>query len=526
MMQVQYFCLLLVLLFVSACGKELETASSTRKDFPPDAQKLKPATCKFWEQSDAIDIRCYTFHSKANFRLPVVVFSKTGFSAKHLLMRIPGGPGNGLQTSQEQLQALMHLYEESDLNADVLIFNPRGVPGTAPQWQCPAYEAASLQLMSQNLNYEQETKLASKVLNNCLLEFDLWLKEALGNKAGVSVFRAAAQAKDVTGILSELVYEQKHLWGISYGTRIALEAASLSKADSELDIASLILDSVYPFHAGRQSEWAALQEKLFSIHASRYASYSHQNPREFRQLWNKVLSKIRALSDKNHQTLLLSVDNWHAGLGAVNTAVTAENKYRLYMNEHRMQALLSFVNYDENLLTDFYAGLEEFSQTSAQQGFPGALKHVAEVFVNGSYDPAFSSMVFFASECNDNQRESNEVWHRASSLYPQWQDYLSVNARYDVCKLPPFNSALAGIDEKYNDSLATLMLAGEWDHVTPASWAETLAEDLALGESRPMLITVPKSGHSLIGNGSCQFELLTAWITEGPSNNLISYCEP
>ncbi len=483
----------------------------TERDAEPNTPSaLQRSTCNYWERSKLVDIRCFTYLSQAGFRLPLALLSKSDFAAKELLMRIPGGPGNGLQTEPDALDYFLSWYEQSEIKADVLIFNPRGVNGGEPYWACPEYDQISLKLLAENISYRQESEQSAEVLSNCLQAYDDFLKKEIGS--GLSVFRSAEQAKDVLGILALLPYQDIHLWGISYGTRLALKSAELAGAN-DVNLRSLILDSAYPYHAGRQSEWASLQQNLLHIHAARYREIRAADGKQFEEIWRAAMGTVNALSNKNHSVLQFKINNWHYGTGEASRPLNTSNTYLVYLNGHRMQSLLSFVSYDENLLGDFYIALEELAVWQHGRPLPQALVSVAEAFVNASFDPAFSSMVFYSTECGDNKLESPEQWQQAGETYPQWQPYLSVQSRFNVCKHQLFRHNKAFVDGVYNSEVRTLILAGEWDHVSPPQWAKSLHGTLKDGGADAQLLIVPKAGHNLIGSGACSVDLLAHWLS-------------
>jgi len=486
---------------------------------------LSARDCDFWYRNESVQLMCYWFETDDGFRLPLALFSKSDFQAESALLYIPGGPGSGEQTAADNLRYWLNWYDDSALKTDFLVFNPRGVPGSKPYWLCQEYEKLSLELMPKNVSFSEEAQSASPVLKHCLTQYDEWLQATLSNNLGLESFSSEQQARDILAVQQVLEYAHWHVWGVSYGSRVALKVGELSKDDNLLQ--SVILDSVYPYGVGLESEWAEQQALLFKIHEQRYAKYRGSSKESFTRLWRKAVKKLQAGSqDPQASDYLRSYPNWYfSDSASMSTSLKDESEFHFYLNPHRLLALTSFVNYDANLLADFYSGLEDFVSIQSRV-IPDNLYRSIEAFINQSFDPAFSMLVFFATQCSDNPSPGVSQWQAASRQYPQWSAYTKVLENYSVCQHVLFSSP--GISGDYNTALPSLLLSGEWDHVTPTRWAESLYQQLKVGSDQSTLIVVPGAGHSVINSGACDSDILTDWIaavTADKTRDLSTRCQ-
>lgn len=493
-------------------------------DGSPKPQVLERRSCEY-SGTETINVQCYWLKSKNGiYRLPLVRLSRHK-NANNAIFYIPGGPGQGDQTSADAIANWLSWYQDANLDLDFVFYTPAGLPGSKPYRGCAEYERVSLALMAKNISYEQEMIESGRVLTQCLQSYHQWLMK-MGVETGIRSLSTDNQARDLLQIAKMMAYDQWHVWGVSYGTRVALKVAELSKGN-QLRPASLILDSVYPYREGRQSEWAAQQERSFVLHDQYYRQFGGQ---QFSVLWQNAKKSLVLLNRENKG--LFTLENWWRGTGynqqnhvPPELAGPSARPFQFFLTPHRLLALISFTLYDANILPEFYQALELLAE--GDNRWQGAMTEVVAAFVNASFDPRFSSVAFFATECTDNTREPKATWESARARYPDWSMFLDLQYRYDSCKLPIFNSSGIGYAESGVEK--ALIVAGALDHVTPKSWAEALAERLREQGAEAELLVAPKTGHSVFNNNGCTVKLLREWTNGSQklrSSNLQRYCNP
>lgn len=498
-----------IFLFAPAFDKQGFTTTSSLS--------LEDKACGFVSEIPGQTITCYWFHPKSGgIKLPVAVFSKKPSSShkQEALIYIPGGPGEGGQNSVDNLEFWSYWYQNSGLDRDFVVFTPRGTPGSHPYWSCSQYDITSMRLAAQNLSFEDETLAASAVLQECLAEFNRWLMAYTGG--GVEQFSTRQQADDVLWLVKALAYRRWHVWGVSYGSRVALKVAERSVVHG-ISPTSLLLDSVYPYTEGRQSYWAALQDDAMAIHGQYFAEIQGTEY-NFSLVWEHANARLERLVRQAGETPLFTLENWYKQF-AVLSYYTNQSDYHslygaqaqpflFYLNDHRLLALMFFVLYDPNLLGEFYAALLGLESGNPEWQQP--MEVVLTAFVNSSFDPNFSSMVFFAAECRDNQRETEPEYLQAQQQFQKWSNYLRVMRTYDVCSMSIFQSEGIGVEQLNLPN--TLMLGGERDHVTPSDWAMALASRIEGEGGKVRFYQVPKAGHSVILGDWCSADIIKAWL--------------
>ena|GEM_PF-2163468 len=556
-----------IVIAIFVCGVVVATLGCTDggNDNVNADSAISARQCHMTAAAQRLDlhINCFWYRGgkTAQFLMPVSVISRPQSVGKTALLYIPGGPGNGLQSSAPSLSYWLDWYSESGVESDLVIFNPRGVPGSRPYWYCDEYERLSLSLLSENLTFENELEQAFNALKVCFSQYSLRLpatQQALaGGQENLQSFSSLNNAKDVLGILDSLGYRRAHLWGVSYGSRVALKAAQLkSELTAGVQITSLVLDSPYPFEQGRQSAWVQTQIGALALHRQWYSRLGLGSREEFDLLWEIVFKAMRANGGESGiqpdpLSIKLVIDNYYHNtipeVGLERLPIFQNRTIPVVLNDHRLQSLLVYVLYDPNLLLHFYRALEEVrtlvqeQQNVQQTTVDGTLRQegnqlkelqwVTESFISSSFSPNFSSLVFFATECNDNKRESDTQFQQAINANPSWTNELSASRLYDICSTALFK-ATKGIGEQAKLTIPSLILVGEMDPVTPVSWATALhnqagarrGEEGGEEQHRSALIVVPNASHSVMYSGACSPQLISAWelATEPVPLNLLS----
>lgn len=491
---------------------------------------LQYRPCRYRDIS-AEKVSCAAFKTSAThgrFELPVAIVhanaDKPVKKSREALVLIPGGPGEGHQLVESNVQYWLEWVEMAGLTRDLILFDPRGTGESLPFWKCDDYDKKSIEWAAKNLDILAELKLSHPVLQSCLLEYDKWLKENVYVTAslhpGVGVLSSVYQADDINALLASLEYDAWHLWGVSYGTRVALLAGDHKK------VKSLLLDSPYPLNKGRLSEWPGLLDSAITKHQEIYNTlYSDKGKySDFRTLWKKVSHRL----DQSPATF--HVRTWGAEEGDTLTLV---------LNSDRLISLAYFVLYDTSLWLPFYEGLEFLQADShaakgvlqkalaALQSSPSlqekskSLTLVLEAFMSSAFDPLFNTMVYFSVECMDNPIEDESVYRAEQKKYPELSRYHQYDWQYHICREPLFNKRRPVSLEQLTLTKPSLILSGQYDPVTPREWGMDLQQQL--GE-RAQFHTVGGAGHAVTVTGNCNASLFENFM-DGKSVDLTETCE-
>ena len=206
---------------------------------------FEPATCAISlpDGQDPANVRCGWLTVPENrsrpggrtIKLPVVILKATGSNPEpDPLLILSGGPG------QWAIDSVLPRFS-GDFAApiqstrDIVIFDQRGSGRSQPALNCPEVMSYrdSLGVLTTT---EQDVEIDTQIFIACR---DRLVRE--GND--LSGYSSAATARDIDDLMTALGYDRFNLYGLSYGTRVALTAL---RDEPDGRIRSAVLDSVVP----------------------------------------------------------------------------------------------------------------------------------------------------------------------------------------------------------------------------------------------------------------------------------------
>lgn len=312
---------------------------------------------------------------------------------------------------------------------------------------------------------------------------------------GLEHYDSAAAAADLDDVRRALGIRQWNLFGISYGTRLALTVLR----DHPDGVRSAVLDSVYPPEVDAIAEevravWRAVDALLAHCGADRACNRTYPDVKA---------SLLRVVDQLTAEPVVVDgpdgeevVDGawflwalWagmylHDVIPSVPRAVAAAER-------GDVQTALE-------LLGDPVAGGRDRRAGSDGEGDSGA---------DGD-----GAGLFYAVECREEYPFTSDAARRFANagVPPSVRRLLEVPARdvVETCRrvaIPPAERVEA--DAVVSD-VPVLLLAGEFDPVTPPRWAASAAR--TLGSSQR--VTFPGLGHAVIDGGGCPARIVTQFL--------------
>jgi pimeloyl-ACP methyl ester carboxylesterase len=166
------------------------------------------------------------------------------------LVILSGGPG------QWAIDSVLPMFS-GDFAApiqsrrDIVIFDQRGSGRSQPALNCP--EVSSYRdALGVLTTTEQDAEIDAQIFRDCR---DRLVRE--GND--LSGYSSAATAQDIDDLMTALGYDRFNLYGLSYGTRVALTALRDLPAAR---IRSVVLDSVVPLQASGVRTGSAVERSF------------------------------------------------------------------------------------------------------------------------------------------------------------------------------------------------------------------------------------------------------------------------
>ncbi len=405
-----------------------------------------------------------------------IIHSPGGATYPDPVIYLEGGPG-GSATQSPEVWLEQFFLEDRDL----ILFDQRGTGASIPSLNCPELEADddSDEVAAAAACYERVTDEGTDV----------------------SQYHSVQAAADLAALREALGYDEWNLFGISYGTRLAL----VTMREQPAGIRSVILDSVYPPQVNAYEEEAVNGVSAFEIlfagcAADRACHAAYPNFEEDFYALLSDLDDVPVEFTVEDPWTEEEVDVYLDGLGLVDQVYqtlydTATIPWIPYAIDQIMQE-----NYEEAWI--LLLGGEEADKSRRQ---------------DEEEDVTDSEGLFYAIECyeeiafSDLDAAEAAVEAVDSPLGP----YLigDVQTTFEICE-----TWLAGTPDPVEDKpvrsdIPTLVLAGEYDPVTPPAWAEAAAKYLP----NSFYYEFPGVGHSVSDSGDCAQAMIQEFLNDPES---------
>lgn len=407
------------------------------------------------------------------FELAVAILYASSATPKDdAVVYLEGGPGGSALSGIDGWYDALIARDR-----DLILFDQRGTGYSDPGLFCELYD------------YDFDIEEADT------LQYAAACAEYLAEDGiDVSVFNSAESAADVALLVEALGYDRVNLYSISYGTRVALTVMR----DYPQVVRAVVLDSPFPpevtaFEEQAPNGWGAMQALFASCAAQASCA------RAFPNLQDRFTAFLTQL-DANPQVYDFGDGEYEYDGGA-------------------LVSTLFDVMYDHSALPYLPLALHELIEGDPE-GFAalvsGEMEEGDDWDVDSldeeDFDPSDSDGTYYSVHCVEEVPfESRErTLALAADIPPAFRTGLmdSVLDLFEACKVWGAAPATRRETEPVVSSIPTLVLAGQYDPITPPHWGEVAVRSL----SNSVLVVVPGAGHSLIDAGNCPAALGVAWL--------------
>lgn len=405
-------------------------------------------------------------------RLAVAVLAPTGPDPRpDPVVRIPGGPGEAaVAGAPADLQRWPFLEDRA-----LVLYDPRGTGHSDPRI-CPELSREWFVVTyGGGLSAEDRSARERAVLADCRAEID---------EEGIDLARYTTRdnALDLDDIRRALGYEEWNLHGISYGTRVALEAARSTPAG----IRSVILGAPYPPNAPSGQDEAV--QKFLAAFRGR-ALLCAADP-GCRQAFPDLEERFRTTFHALERDPLPIPTGGEAGLPdpllldgfGFAAAVSA------HLSNRQRSAILPLL-------------VHEISRGNGAALLPVAMGALAAA--GGTSQWMGLSVTCFEDHHRSSRQAAPGSWADSLRGLGMFRD-LSVCEEWHPHRAGPEAA------EPVVSDIPTLILVGELDQVTPPRYAHLAAETL----SRSRVVVVGGGGHESGMASPCVRTLVTAFLRD------------
>ena len=424
---------------------------------------------------------------RGRVRLPVALFRSTSPNRRpDPVVYLDGGPGGN---TLDEMPFVYEAVKSVAPDRDVVLFDQRGAGGSSPSLDCPEVQNVNYELLIQPLTIEQRVIEDASAVQTC--------RDRLV-KAGIepTLATSAENAADVNDLRLALGYEQWNLFGVSYGTKLALTVMR----DYPEGVRSVILDSVYPLQSDLFGERQADFDRALSAMFASCAA----DPTCSTAFPDLETAFYETVNDLNESPIQFGLD-----VVAGRTDISAR---------------IDGVWFSGFIFSALYS--EDLIAVMPQMIFDVHNHHykLLDRFVDAYFKDKESISVgmYYSVQCGEEMpfalREAVIGAAKAHPRLPEFAEYSakSLFASCDTWQAPP---AAGNANEAVHSAIPTLVLAGEFDPITPPAWGRLVADNL----ENSFFFEFPGIGHGAVFSDECPAGIAEAFL-ESPDQEPPSAC--
>lgn len=335
---------------------------------------------------------------------------------------------------------------------DLTMFDQRGAGYSEPALDCPELIDLTYETLDQDLSPEEGVALSTEATCSC---HDRLVSEGVN----LAAYSSAESAADLNDLRLALGYEEWNLFGISYGTRLALTAMR----DFPQGIRSVILDSSYPLQVSLYAEMPANLDRALNVFFDGCAA----DP-SCREAYAQLETIFYQLVDQlNDSPITFSVTH----------SITDET-YDVLMNG---DGLIGFL-FKSLYSTEIIPALPKIFFDIREGNYDILALLMGSFLVELEFS---TTGMRYSVQCGEEVHFSTpEELAAACEAYPELQGLFYDISNPDegicaICETWGAREADPVENEPVSSDIPTLVLAGEYDPITPPAWGEMVAESLS-----------------------------------------------
>jgi pimeloyl-ACP methyl ester carboxylesterase len=388
------------------------------------------------------------------------------------IVYLEGGPGGSpLKSYPAQFDAI---FGPLAAKRDVILFDQRGTGYSVPALDCPEIKQETLDTLDQNLSLDQSAALSAKAAAQCH-------DRLVSSGANLALYNSAQNAADVEALRQAMGYEKINLYGISYGTRLALETLR----DFSQGIRSVAIDGILPPQADLYAQTPAngmhALEALFQACAAD-ASCNQNYPN-----LDQVLADLKTKFDKDPIQFEVTL---HSG----------ETKQALLNGDGLINTLFQSL-YITSLIPDLPRIIYE-----VRDGNYDMLSGLTALMLSQLDDISYG--MYFSVQCHDEIPFMNasalDAFIKQNPEFAALADESSVQ----TCKVWNVPAAPAAENQPVSSDVSTLIFSGQFDPITPPAYGQEVAQTL----SKSFFFELPKAGHGASASEDCPRNMAVAFF--------------
>lgn len=458
----------------------------------PRAQRseaFQPAACMFDLPPgvrDGEDIECGYLtvpehHARPDgrtIRLAVAIIKARGENpAPDPLVMLQGGPGGSTIDFFTQVLFLPNGLRLLN-DRDIVLFDQRGTLYSEPALLCTPEQSALVErTIEQRLSDEEAERLSMEAMLECR-------ERLVGEGIDLSAYDSLENAADIEALRVALGYEQINLYGVSYGTLLALHVMR----NHPQGLRSVILDAVVPAQTNFIPEAPRSQDRAFGEMFAACAADPACS-----EAFPDLESRLFALVDRlNQEPARVPVTDPETG-----------KSYQMVMDGDDLLALMFQLLYATNVLPAWPLLVDRV----AAEDYTFLSRVAAQIIFDRTNAIGMYYSVICAEDADFTIEDVDLSGVRpvfAEDAERGAQALMQLCERWDVELLP------ASVDEPVVSEIPTLVLNGRFDPITPPAFGEQAARTLP----NSYVFTFNNTGHGAATMDACAVSVVLQFLED------------
>jgi pimeloyl-ACP methyl ester carboxylesterase len=457
---------------------------------PAYEPRFEESDCPMRRMPEDVTIDCGTLIVPENRSQPdgpqvrlavAIIRSASPTPAAEPLVYLSGGPGGSALYGLDRWIELGYTSQH-----DMILFDQRGTGYSEPSLNCIEIEDWTYKDLGRPEWFlRNQTLRCSKRLR----------KEGVD----MSAYNSAASAADLNDLRRALGYEKLNLLGISYGTRLALT----TMRDYPQAVRSVVLDSTYPPNADALTEDAPNTNRAFDQLFAGCAENPACNE-NFPLLKDRFYELVNNLDE---QPLELPVINYETGRPFEIEVYGDDMLGVLFLSLYDTEAIPILPIVISQAADGDYFLLSQLFAAAFAQGSHASIYSNADGFSEGMY---------YSVQCREEMPFADYKTVLASAAdYPELENYVVSGYELErvMCNFWGAGEPDAIENQPVQSDIPTLVLAGQYDPITPPAWGKLAAESL----SNSYFYEFPGYGHGVSVVDGCSTDITQAFFADPAS---------
>lgn len=413
-----------------------------------------------------------------------VIRSQSKTPAPDPIIDLEGGPGGSALASVDRwTRPVSPLLS----NRDVILVDQRGTGYSQPRLTCEQMFATDQPVSETDDIKPQVTECAQRLK---------------ADHIDLAAFNSEESAADIADLRKALKIDKWNIYGVSYGTRLALEIMQHQPEG----IRSVVLDSVYPPSVkGLEEQPANLYRALQALFADCQSTPTCNGPHP--NLEQKLSNAIDNLN--RHPLTARGYDRVTGEFvtqkidGKVLVFALFDAMYRSSVIPDVPKAIDAAAAGDLETAFELLAGL------GAQRRKP--VKPGDRPPPSADERPHRSDGLFLSVDCAEEVPEDTVDGLNATSepINPLLRDPLVTNVQRELDECSAWGVPDRRLTEVHSD-VPTLVMSGTYDPITPAAWGQRAAANLPNSQ----FVSITGAGHGMIVAGDCPLSLIKQFFDD------------